>query len=150
MKKESAPPVRILLVDDNVLGSTARGMILTEQGYTVEAARSGDEAWELFQREQFDIVVTDYKMPGMNGIELIGLIRASQTPARIILLSGRIKDMGMTEKSTGADELVSKSNKEVPELIRAVKKLATRPRRRGVASQKAVAKAAPKTKNAQA
>jgi CheY-like chemotaxis protein len=150
MKKESAPPVRILLVDDNVLGSTARGMILTEQGYTVETARSGDEAWELFQREQFDIVVTDYKMPGMNGIELISLIRAAHTPARIILLSGRIKDMGMTEKSTGADELVSKSNKEVPELIRAVKKLAVRPRRRGVASQKAVAKTAAKAKNAQA
>ncbi len=124
-------------------------MILTEQGYTVETARSGDEAWELFQREHFDIVVTDYSMPGMNGIELIALIRGAHTPARIILLSGRIKVLGMTEKSTGADELVSKSNKEVPELIRAVKKLAVRPRRRGVASQKAMAKAiVPKAQSA--
>jgi CheY-like chemotaxis protein len=73
---------------------------------------------------------------GMNGVELIALIRQAGTPARVILLSGRINDLGLTEKSTGADELVSKSNKEVPELLRAVKKLAVKPRRRGVASQK--------------
>ena len=71
-------------------------------------------------------MVTDYKMPGMNGIELIGLIRKAATPARIILLSGRIHDLGLTEKSTRADELISKSNKEVPELLRAIKKLAVR------------------------
>jgi CheY-like chemotaxis protein len=128
-------PVKVLLVDDNALGSAARKVILSDNGYIVETARSGEEAWEIFQREYFDIVVTDYKMPGMNGIELIGLIRKAATPARIILLSGRIQDLGLTEKSTKADELISKSSKEVPELLRAVKKLAVRPRRRGVASE---------------
>jgi CheY-like chemotaxis protein len=133
--KNSPPPVKVLLVDDNALGSAARKVILSDNGYIVETARSGEEAWDIFQRENFDIVVTDYKMPGMNGVELITLIRKASTPARVILLSGRIHDLGLTEKSTGADELISKSNKEVPELLRAVKKLATRPRRRGVASQ---------------
>jgi hypothetical protein len=56
---------------------------------------------------------------------------------RIILLSGRIEVLGMTEKSTGADELICKSNKEVPELLRAVKALAAKPRRRGPGSQPA-------------
>jgi CheY-like chemotaxis protein len=141
MKKAELSPVRILLVDDNALGSAARRMILTEAGYTVETAGSGEEAWVMCRNESFDIVVTDYKMTGMNGVELIGLIRSAQSPARIILLSGRISTLGMTEKSTGADELISKSNKEVPELLRAVKRLATRPNRRGVASQKATFKA---------
>jgi CheY-like chemotaxis protein len=141
MKNAPPPPVRILLVDDNVLGSSARQMILSDHGYIVETARSGEEAWDIFQREHFDIVVTDYKMPGMTGVDLIALIRTASTPARVILLSGRINEMGLTEKSSGADEVVSKSNKEVPEMLRAVKKLAVRPRRRGVASQKAVAKA---------
>lgn len=140
MKKAELPPVRVLLVDDNLLGSTARRMILTNAGYTVETAGSGEEAWEIFQRGHFDIVVTDYAMPpGMNGIELIGLIRLSDSPARIVLLSGKIAALGLTEKSTGADELVLKSSKEVPELLRAVKRLAARPKRRGVASQKAIA-----------
>ena len=133
--KTAPPPVKVLLVDDNALGSSARKVILSDNGYIVETARSGEEAWEIFQRELFDIVVTDYKMPGMNGVELIGLIRKASTPARVILLSGRIHDLGLTEKTTGADELIHKSNKEVPELLRAVKKLALRPRRRGAASQ---------------
>jgi CheY-like chemotaxis protein len=133
--KNPPPPVRVLLVDDNALGSGARKVILSDNGYIVETARSGDEAWEIFQREHYDIVVTDYKMPGMNGVELIGLIRQASTPARVILLSGRIHDLGLTEKNTGADEVIFKSNKEVPELLRALKKLALRPRRRGAASQ---------------
>jgi CheY-like chemotaxis protein len=147
--KNAAAPVRILLVDDNILGSTARQTILTEQGYKVESARSGEEAWDIFQKEHFDIVVTDYSMPGgMNGAELITLIRGAATPVRIILLSGRINGLGLTEKSTGADELISKSSKEVTELLRVVKKLAVRPRRRGVASAKPTPPA--KTKNARA
>jgi CheY-like chemotaxis protein len=145
--KTPPPPVKVLLVDDNALGSTARKVILSDNGYIVETARSGEEAWEIFQRELFDIVVTDYKMPGMNGVELIGLIRKASTPARVILLSGRIHDLGLTEKTTGADELIHKSNKEVPELLRAVKKLALHPRRRGAASQTG-SPAAPKTRSA--
>ena len=135
MKKSESPSARILLADANALGSAARKMILMDHGYEVETSLSGEEAWEKFQTSHFDIVVTDFRMTGMSGLELISLIRASDSPARTILLSGFISDMGMTEKSTGADELVAKSNKEVPELLRAVKKLATRPRRRSAASQ---------------
>jgi len=147
--KNPPPPVKVLLVDDNALGSMARKVILSDNGYIVETARSGEEAWEIFQRDHFDIVVTDYKMPGMNGAELIGLIRRASTPARVIMLSGRIHDLGLTEKSTGADELIPKSNKEVPELLRAVKKLSTRPRRRAAASHPG-SSTPPKTRSAHA
>ena len=64
-------------------------------------------------------------MSGIDGVELIRRIRATDSPARIILLSGFIGCLGMTEQSTGADELISKSNKEVPELLRAIRKLAS-------------------------
>jgi CheY-like chemotaxis protein len=142
MKKALPLPARILLVDDNPLGSTARGMILKEHGYEVETALSGEEAWEIIQKNHFDIVVTDFRMKAMTGLELIQLIRASDSPARIVLLSGFLNGLGMTEQSTGADELVAKSDKEVPELLRAVKKLAAQPNRRGVASDKAVSQGA--------
>jgi hypothetical protein len=68
-------------------------------------------------------------------VELIRRIRASDAPARTVLLSGFINCLGMTEQSTGADELVCKTNKEVPELLRAVRKLATSPRRRKAQSE---------------
>ena len=77
------------------------------------------------------MVVTDYRLDGMNGGELIKLIRGSDSPARVILLSGFIGALGLNEENTGADELILKSNKEVPELLRAVRKLAHQtPRRR--------------------
>jgi CheY-like chemotaxis protein len=134
MKTDPLSPARILLVDDNHLGLSARKAILREQGYLVDTALSGEEAWEIFQKIQFDVVVTDFRMGMMDGLELIRLIRASESPARIVLLSGFVECLGMTEESTGADEVLPKSNKEVQELLRAVKRLAHNPPRRGVAS----------------
>jgi CheY-like chemotaxis protein len=135
MKKDSVPSSRILLVDDNARGSTARKMILADQGYEVETALSGEEAWEIFQQHPFDVVVTDLRMGGFDGVELIRRIRASDAPTRIILLSGFIDCLGLTTETSGADELINKSNKEVPELLRAVRKLSVRPRQRKPGSQ---------------
>src|SRR4051812_49248149 len=95
MKTDPVSPVSILLVDDNKHGLVARRMILQEQGHTVESAESGEEGWELFQKGHFDVVVTDYRMGEMDGLELIRLIRGSESPARIILLSGFVGCLGM-------------------------------------------------------
>ena len=94
-------------------------MILEGAGYRVETAFSGEEAWELFQKNQFDVVVTDYRMGVMDGVKLIALIRKSGSLARIVLLSGFVGCLGLTPESSGADEVVCKSNTEVPELLRA-------------------------------
>ena len=92
---------------------------------------NAEDAWALFQQARFDIVVTDYRLQGMNGGDLIQLIRNSDSPARVILLSGFVGVLGLNEENTGADELILKSNKEVPELLRVVRKLAHQsPRRR--------------------
>jgi CheY-like chemotaxis protein len=81
-------------------------------------------------------VVTDLKLTGIDGLELIQRIRSADSPAGVILLSGFVTCLGLTSQLTGADELINKSNKEVPELLRAVKKLAARPRKRKPASQR--------------
>jgi two-component system response regulator RegX3 len=130
MKSDPCSPVAILLVDDNPNGLTARSMILEEQGFSVTTAANAEDAWEIFRQGRFDIVVTDYRLEGMNGGDLIRLIRNEASPTRVILLSGFIGVLGLNEENTGADELILKSNKEVPELLRAVRKLAQAPRRR--------------------
>jgi len=135
MKKESVPASRILLVDNNARGLTARKVILADHGYDITTALSGEEAWEIFQQQHFDLVVTDLRMGAMDGLELIRRIRGTQSPVRIILLSGYIECLGLTAETSGADELINKSNKEVPELLRAIRKLAAQPRRRSVSSQ---------------
>jgi len=136
MRKDPVAAARILLVDDNARGLTARKMILADHGYGVETALSGEEAWEIFQEHRFDVVVTDLRMGGIDGVELIRRIRSTDVPARIILLSGFIDCLGLTAESSGADELINKSNKEVPELLRAIRKLAASPRRRKPGSQR--------------
>jgi CheY-like chemotaxis protein len=106
-------------------------MILEEHGFSVTTSLNAEDAWALFQQARFDIVITDYRLGGMTGGDLIRLIRAADSPARVILLSGFIGVLGLNEENTGADELILKSNKEVPELLRAVRKLAHQsPRRR--------------------
>ena len=84
---------------------------------------SAAEALELCGKHSFDVVVTDYKMPKMNGIELIGRLRKLHPAIAVILISGFTDTLGLDESSTGADIVLQKSNNEVPQLIRAVNRL---------------------------
>jgi CheY-like chemotaxis protein len=137
MKSDSAAVLAVLLVDENANGLAARKLILEAQGFAVTTSATAEQAWEVFQHARFDVVVTDYRFSGMNGGELIRLIRAADSPARVILLSGFIGVLGLNEENTGADEVILKSNKEVPELLRAVRKLGHQtPRRRPAAGAK--------------
>jgi len=123
--KPSTPPVpaRILLVDDNALGLKARKMVLEEVGYKISLASNGDDALEAFDRQKFDLVVTDYKMPRMNGLELIVRLRKLTEALPIILISGYVDALGLSEQNTGADAVIQKSANEVAHLVRAVARL---------------------------
>ncbi len=124
----------ILLVDDNRLGLIARKSVLEELGHRVKTASNGEEALELFRQARFDLVVTDYKMPGMNGLELIRQIRALAPAVPVILISGYADALGFTEASTGADAVIAKSAHEVSHLTRTVSRLLRRRAQRKPAS----------------
>jgi CheY-like chemotaxis protein len=118
--------LRILLVDDNQHGLAARKTVLEELGYLITTAGSAQEALEQFARRSYDLIVTDYKMPKMNGKELIERVRKQAPSIPVILLSGFVDAIGLDEKSTGADVVIQKSANEVAHLVRAVKRLAAR------------------------
>ena len=126
MKPAPAAPPNILLVDDNRDGLLVRRSLLEEAGYRVEIATNGEEGLKLFETCSFDVVVTDYRMPRMDGGEMIRRIRLLKPDARIVLLSGFIDPMGLTEQSTGADVVVAKSNHEPVHLLSSVKRLLNR------------------------
>jgi len=128
LRNSSSSPIhgRILLVDDNVNGSTARKTVLEELGHKIQVASSGADALEQFSQHKYDLVVTDYKMPRMDGLELIAGLRKVQPDILIVLVSGFVDTLGLSEASTGADAVIQKSANEVTHLVRAVNRLLRR------------------------
>jgi CheY-like chemotaxis protein len=138
MNKAPVPPsTKILLVDDNRDGLLVRRLLLEELGYGVEVAGTGEEGLQLFEAQAFDVVVSDYRMPRMNGIEFMQRVRQINPNARVILLSGFVEPLGLTEQNTGADAVIAKSSNEAAHLVRWIKRLVNRQSlRKPPASQK--------------
>ena len=113
----------ILLIDDNPDGVLARKAVLETFGYRIVAAHSGTEAVQQVESESFDLIVTDFKMEPINGLELISQIRARGFSKPIILLSGFTDKLGLTPQSTGADMVLQKCASEADNLVRAIGRL---------------------------
>jgi CheY-like chemotaxis protein len=111
------------LVCHNRSGLAARKAVLEELGYRITPAACGEEALELFGKSQYDLVITDYRMGRMDGIELIRRIRGIDECAKVILLSGHAEALGLTASSTSADAVLAKSANEVSHLVRAAQRL---------------------------
>ncbi|PYT11879.1 MAG: response regulator [Acidobacteria bacterium] len=124
--QQSPLHARILLVDDNAHGLSARKTVLEELGHRISTASSASEALDQFSGQKFDLVVTDYKMPRMDGLELIRQMRKEDPDVPIILVSGYVDSLGLNERSTGADVVIQKSANEVSHLVRSVGRLLRR------------------------
>jgi CheY-like chemotaxis protein len=122
-RDSASPSARILLVDDNGDGLSARKSVLEEIGYQIVTATSGAAALEKFAASHCDLVVTDYKMPMMDGKQLIRHLREQAPDLAIIMISGYSDTLGMDEKTTGADVVIQKSSNEVAHLVRSVSRL---------------------------
>jgi CheY-like chemotaxis protein len=114
---------RILIVDDNRMGLVARKHVLEEVGHEVAIVQNAHEALARFRAEAYDVVVTDFRMPQMNGVDLIRDLRVVNPDVPIVLISGFTDALGLDEETTGADAVIQKSHSEVPQLLRAVSRL---------------------------
>ena len=79
---------KILLVDDEVVFTTNMGKLLTNRGYKVAAANSGDAAIQALEKESFDVVVLDLKMPGMDGLTTLKEIKKLGLFTETLILTG--------------------------------------------------------------
>ena len=78
---------RILVIDDEVNIRQLYKVELEEEGYHVLLAASGKEALDILERETFDLVMLDIKMPGINGLEILGKIKEMKETIPVILIS---------------------------------------------------------------
>ncbi|MFH0762356.1 MAG: response regulator [Candidatus Omnitrophota bacterium] len=82
-KKQS----NILVVDDEEVIRNLLCDILTDAGYKVELASCGDEALDKAKHGRFSIVITDLRMPGINGIEVIRKLKAINSGISVIVIT---------------------------------------------------------------
>jgi CheY-like chemotaxis protein len=78
----------ILFVDDHEVLARLSCEILEMQGYRAVSAYNAAEALEKFEKEKFDILVTDFRMEGMNGLELARLIHQKDPQVPVIIVTG--------------------------------------------------------------
>jgi len=109
----------VILVDDDeaILDSLRTGLSL--HGYRCETASSGKSALELIDNTFFDVMITDFNMPGMNGLELTKRVKELKPDMKVIIITGFAHNfsyddaiaMGVSdllEKPFGLKELIGK------------------------------------------
>jgi len=102
-------PQVILIVDDEEGLREGLGRILEDEGYAVLAAENGEQALEILQHAHIDLVLTDMRMPGMDGIELLKKIHERHGNIGVIILTGYGQiETYIEAMNFGAIEYVSK------------------------------------------
>ena len=79
---------KVLVVDDDPVVSKSFDRVLSPKGYAVIAASGGAEALAKLENESYDVVFTDIKMPGMDGIEVARRIKASRPWMPVVIVTG--------------------------------------------------------------
>jgi diguanylate cyclase (GGDEF)-like protein len=80
--------VRVLIVDDEASVRTLLSEVLHGQGYEVAVASNGEEAIELARKTPFEIVITDMRMPGISGVEVIQHMKNIDGECCVIVMTG--------------------------------------------------------------
>lgn len=101
--------VSILIVDDEEMMRTLLDRILSREGYKIRSAEDGVVALEVLKAEKFDIIISDMKMPRMDGFELLKIVKNEYPQIGVIIMTAygdtyTVKDALLL----GADEYITK------------------------------------------
>ncbi len=89
---------KVLVVDDDAVVGKSFNRVLSKKGYVVTTVQNAHEALKQVREQSFDVVFTDIKMPGMDGVELAEQLKARQPWTPVVIITG----FGTTENETRA------------------------------------------------
>ena len=101
--RKISPPINILVVDDEQDFRIILDQALEKVGYSVMTAVGGEEAFQLFLKNEFDLVITDVRMPKVDGIQLIQQIKDENPWIPIIAISGFEEESAIRSKIEDKD-----------------------------------------------
>lgn len=109
---------KVLVVDDDAVVGKSFNRVLSSKGYIVTTAQNAHEALKQIREQEFDVVFTDIKMPGMDGVELAERVKSSRPWTPVVIITG----FGTTEnesraKAAGVSDFMRKPLS--PEMIEA-------------------------------
>lgn len=108
---------KILLVDDEIVFTQNMSKLLSNRGYRVTSVNSGDNAIKALEKENFDVVVLDLKMPGMDGITTLKEIKKLDLFTETLILTGHGSiDTALEAIKMGAYDYLTKPC-EIDELV---------------------------------
>jgi DNA-binding NtrC family response regulator len=121
MTQPAAKPVlELVLVDDDAELRSDMAAFLSRQGHAVEQCGSGAEALYLLERRSFDVMVLDFMMPGMTGLEVLKELQARGAECEVVMLTGEgTIESAVEAMKLGAREFLTKpiSLKELDRLV---------------------------------
>jgi PAS domain S-box-containing protein len=104
---------KILLIDDEAAILRVMAMSLRSDGYDVVTAQSGEEGLKVFKEESPQIILTDIKMPGMDGLKVLKKIKEIQPEAEVIIITGHGDiDSAIESLQYGASDFINKPVKD--------------------------------------
>ncbi|HQJ08276.1 MAG TPA: sigma-54 dependent transcriptional regulator [Deltaproteobacteria bacterium] len=112
----------ILVVDDEMGIRQSLQKILEKEGYSVETASNGEEAFRIIRRGDIDLLITDIRMAGMDGVELLKVCKSVSPFTEVIMITGYASvDTAVDSMKQGAYDYITKPFKKI-DILRAVNK----------------------------
>ena len=105
-----ASPVRVLHVDDDAgFLKTAKAILEMQGAFQIDTASSVEEAWEKMKKEEYDVVVSDYQMPGKDGLQFLKELREKGDSIPFVIFTGRGREeVAIKALNLGADGYFNK------------------------------------------
>jgi CheY-like chemotaxis protein len=120
--RKRIPAKRILVVEDEVVAAQTVQTVLTVDGHTVDLAQDGEQGLAMFQAGQYDLVITDFKLGTMDGLELAAAVKEHSPATPVVLITAYAAKMESMGKVSNV-ELVLKKPFSVADLHDALIKL---------------------------
>ena len=115
---------KILIIEDNETMRDAMTAIIGKMEHEVDSAKNGHDGLHLMEKNTYDLVVSDYKMEGMDGLEVLKQVKQKYPSTEVLIITayGTI-ELAVEAMKLGASDYIVKSNQEYKKLPSIVKKM---------------------------